>query len=206
NLHNLGDALTRRGGWHQESDGNPKLLRCLLQRPGLFRWQVGDNQAADAISRGGLAKSLDAKCQQRVIVAHQDQGDIAASRNLPGNLHTAVDCHSAFQREMSRVLNGRSVSEWVAEWHPQFDDICSPLYRGQHQFNTLRRRRISPHEIWNQHAAPLLLCSREGRGNLRGRDDVVRDGLHKISPWLSRKRRLCRDAKRWMLLIKYIRC
>src|SRR5947209_20373504 len=90
-LRNLGDALTRSGRWNQESDGDPMLLCCLLQWPGLFRWQVGDNQAADAISRGGLAKSLDAKCQQRVIVAHQDQGDIAASRNLPGNLHTAVN-------------------------------------------------------------------------------------------------------------------
>src|ERR1700730_2318972 len=94
NLRNLSDALTRSGGWHQESDGNPMLLCCLLQWPGLFRWQVGYNQAADPVSCGCLAKSLDAKCQRRIIVAHQDQGDIAASRNLPGNLHTAVDCHS----------------------------------------------------------------------------------------------------------------
>src|ERR1700730_859141 len=65
------------------------------------------------------------------------------------------------------MLNGRTVSKWIAEGYAQLDNVSSTLYCCQHQLDAARCRRVAAHEVSDKGAVSLAPGSLESTGNVR---------------------------------------
>src|SRR5436305_10376068 len=133
-------------------------MGCFFQWIGLLWWKIWHNYATDAVGLCINTETFNAISQDRVVVAHKNQGNVVLGCDLPGDAHTTFDRHATFKGHVTGVLNSGSIGQWIAEWHTQFNNVCSTLRGGQDDIDALFRCGIAAHEIRNEDSSFLLLC------------------------------------------------
>ena len=63
---------------------------------------------------------------------------------------------------MSRVLDRCAISEGIAEWHTQLNDIGSACGCRQYKLYALCCRWITAHKVGNEYASLFIVCMLEG--------------------------------------------
>src|SRR6266700_514895 len=159
---NRSDTFVGCCGWDQEDERESVLLRCQSQWYRLFGGQIRNDEGAGAVVCRVLAEAFNAIGHDGIIVAHQDQGNVALSRYLAGNLQTAFDGHTAFEGNVASMLNGRAIGERVAEGHTQLDDVSTCLRCCQRKLDAAYCRGVAAHEVGNKYASPFTSCLFEG--------------------------------------------
>jgi hypothetical protein len=95
----------------------------LKQVTGFLRWQIGDNKPTSTMLGQTGAKGFVAHLEDVVVVAHHQDLEIEAGRRSlhEGKILLARD--PGFQGALIGVEKNRAISDRLAEWHLEFDEI-----------------------------------------------------------------------------------
>ena len=132
-----------------------------LQGQRLLYWQIGHDQSV----RPGLLRLLDellfAHAEDGVVVAHQNDRDIALLPHSGGELEHPLWGHTGTKCLVARPLDDRTVRHGVAERHADLDDVGTPLRTGHQVAERCLEGRISAGKIDDQRALVALLAIAE---------------------------------------------
>lgn len=112
-------------GWRDQWDVAHSLLSAALtEADGLLGREIADNEAVNAGRLAVLYKLLVAVCQDGVVVAHEEDGDLEAlGAGIADNGEGCGDRNTVEEGDSIGLLDSRSVGDWVGEWETELDEV-----------------------------------------------------------------------------------
>mmetsp|Transcript_14468 Transcript_14468/g.31799 ORF Transcript_14468/g.31799 Transcript_14468/m.31799 type:complete len:665 (+) Transcript_14468:311-2305(+) len=127
------DPLVRGGGRDEGDETDPLLLASPGERLALLRGKIHDDEAVRTRGFGRLRKGLEAVLVERVVVAHEDDGDgEAPATGLRDHREALIQFgRAAGDGDLVRLLDRRAVRLGVRVRNSQFDDGGTSLLHGE---------------------------------------------------------------------------
>src|SRR5215203_7170564 len=147
------DAPVRRGRRDERAEGDPGRGCQLCEPARLVYGEVGDHKPGDPCLCCLLQEPLDPPREDYVVVEQEDHGH--SPRERRGEVQTVVEVGTVCEGARRRVLDRRTVGEWVGEGNPDLQHISTRLQVGLPDLPSSFQRRITAGEVGHERGPPL---------------------------------------------------
>lgn len=101
---------------------------------GLLGSEIGDENAVGACVGSGSSEFFEAHLQDGIVVAEEDEGNLAGLANLADEVDDLTKSGAGFESAFRGALDGGAVGERIAEGNAKFDDIGARIRESENKF------------------------------------------------------------------------